>query len=108
MLILRSFMHGDFAIIHALCPCMHEKHRRKPHVADGITDREIFENLPLKDTWDDANLYSVFHYLWTSSSTVIPESWLHVMMKFECEFRTAVVGDPDLVAADNQLARPSS
>ena len=75
--------------------------RRKPVVAPGSTDREIFQALPLGDCWDDAELYSVFHYLWTSSSTHVPETWLEVMTEFSMQFRDAVVAEPDLVAQYN-------
>ena len=61
------------------------------------TDRQIFAGLPLGDTWDDADLYTCFKYLWDSSATVIPESWCETMTKFEREFRQAVVAEPALV-----------
>ena len=63
----------------------------------GATDRQIFAGLPLGDTWDDADLYTCFKYLWDSSATVIPESWCETMTKFEREFRQAVVAEPALV-----------
>ena len=69
------------------------------------TDREIFKALPLKDSWDDADLFSVFTYLWESNSTHVPTSWLPTMVEFEAQFRSAVVGDPGLVATYNQLAK---
>ena len=80
-------------IITYTCPC-----RRKPRVAEDVSDRELFDRLPLNDTWCDAKLFEVFNYLWQSKSTCIPESWFCTMYEFHEEFRGAVVGDPDLVA----------
>ncbi len=68
---------------------------------EGRTDREIFERMPLDDTWDDADLYSVFKYLWNSSSTNVPDGWYETMVQFEKDFRDAVVGSADLVAEYN-------
>ena len=80
-------------LIKLFCPC-----RRKPHIAEDVSDRELFDRLPLNDTWCDAKLFEVFNYLWQSKSTCIPESWFCTMYEFHEEFRGAVVGDPDLVA----------
>ena len=80
---------------------MHVPCRRKPVIPADRTDRELFMALPLKDTWDDADLYSCFKYFWTSSSTHVPDSWLPTMVAFEAEFRSAVIGDPKLVAEYN-------
>ena len=67
-------------------------------MAEDVSDRELFDRLPLNDTWCDAKLFEVFNYLWQSKSTCIPESWFCTMYEFHEEFRGAVVGDPDLVA----------
>lgn len=75
--------------------------RRKPVTPEGLSDREIFQQMPIGDTWDDADLYTVFTYLWTSASTSVPESWRHTMEEFEYTFRSAVVASADLVAEYN-------
>lgn len=67
------------------------------------SDREIFAALPFSDTWDDADLFTVFTYLWDSSATSIPESWLDTMTQFQAEFKNAVVGDQNLVAEYNSV-----
>ena len=76
-----------------VCPC-----RRKPHIAEDVSDRELFERLPLKDTWCDGRLFEVFTYLWNSASTHIPETWYLTMHEFQKQFQHEVVGNPDLVA----------
>ena len=75
--------------------------RRKPDVAAGLTDRELFTRMPLGDTWDDADLLTCFTYLWKSNSTAVPESWQQTMAQFELEFRTAVAASPGLVSEYN-------
>lgn len=72
-------------------------------MSTSLTDREIFAALPLNDTWDDADLFTVFTYLWTSSATSIPDSWLATMTQFEAEFRTQVVADHQLVHEYNSV-----
>lgn len=67
-------------------------------IANDLSDRQLFEQLPLDDTWDDADLYTVFKYMWDSRSTHIPETWQPTMQQFELQFREAVVADPSLVA----------
>lgn len=79
--------------------------RRKPTWPTELTDREFFVNMPLSDTWDDADLYSVFDYLWKSKTTKIPESWVQTMTNFEQEFRSAVVADANLVKEYNHATR---
>lgn len=81
--------------------------RRKPLLGEYLTDREIFMSLPLGDTWDDAELYTVWSYLWTSSSLKIPESWAQTMQNFDDEFRLAVVAEPELVAQYNAARLPN-
>lgn len=75
--------------------------RRKVMTPEGLSDREIFQQMPLGDTWDDADLFTVFTYLWSSASTCVPESWRHTMEEFECTFRSAVVANENLVAEYN-------
>ena len=70
-------------------------------MARGLTDRELFEQLPLGDTWDDADLTTVFCYLLHRSSTSIPDCWIETMKKFESELKASVGADPSLVAEYN-------
>ena len=79
--------------------------RRKPPQPERQTDREIFEGMSLNDSWDDADLFSVFIYLWESKSTHVPTSWYDTMVRFEREFRDAVVGSADLVAEYNSATQ---
>ena len=75
--------------------------RRRPVDHGDRTDREIFESLKLTDTWDDADLFTVFSYLWNSKSTSIPDSWLTTMVNFEKEFKEKTIGPNGLVAEYN-------
>ena len=50
-----------------------------------MTDKELFEALPLGDKWDEAHLLDVFFYLLQSRSLAIPDTWAPVMMKFKAE-----------------------
>ncbi len=55
------------------------------------------------DTFDDAELASVFFYLYNSSSTKIPNSWYTCMKKFACDLQTAVAADASVVAEYMQV-----
>ena len=81
--------------------------RRPPSPVRGLSDREIFERMPTGDPWNDADLYTVFCYLWHSKSTVVPDSWVECMTQFAHEFRELVVADPDLIEEYNELASSS-
>ena len=70
------------------------------------TDRELFESLPLGDTWDDADLASCFMYMHAKiDKNFIPESWLPCIDAFVSEIKATVPGDPALVAEYNQLVK---
>ena len=66
-----------------------------------LSDRELFQQMDLGDPWCDADLYSAFHYLWTSSSTKVPDSWQDCMQPFAREFEQAVCASESLVAEYN-------
>ena len=83
-------------VIHIMC-------RRAPPSLDGLSDREIFEGLPVGDPWNDGDMYSVFCYLWQSPSTVVADSWLECMTQFPAETRQLVVADEALVVEYNNL-----
>lgn len=78
--------------------------RRAPPSTDGLSDREIFEKLPVGDPWNDGDMYSVFCYLWQSPKTV-PDSWLECMSQFAAEIRELVVADEALVVEYNNLVQ---
>ena len=72
------------------------------------TDREIFAAMVMHDTWDDADLYTVFSYLWKHRGTQIPESWYETMSSFEAELREAVTGPQHLVDEYNAAVASQS
>lgn len=82
--------------------------RRPPTPVHGLSDRELFEQMPVGDPWNDADLYTVFSYLYNSKSTVVPDSWAESMAQFAEEFRQLVVGDDDLRQEYNNLIASSS
>lgn len=82
--------------------------RRRATSIQGQSDREVFQKMELGDPWPDADLYSVFLYLWTSSGTCIPDSWKECMNKFAVEFRDAVVADVNLISEYNALVARGS
>ena len=83
-------MHGD------MC-------RKKISIDPLQSDKEIFSQLPMGDTWDDAELTSVFFYLYNSSGTKIPDSWYSCMKEFSRDLRTAVAADESVVAEYMQV-----
>ena len=97
--------------------CINEKHiyacicictcRRPPSPVRGLSDREIFERMPTGDPWNDADLYTVFCYLYHSKSTVVPDSWVECMAQFAHEFGELVVADPALIEEYNELTSSS-
>ena len=53
--------------------------RQKVHVPAGATDRELFEGLEVGDTWADANMVSVWAYLYNNKHLTIPSTWQPTM-----------------------------
>lgn len=82
---------------HALC-------RRKIATDPGLTDREQFKRMELGDVWHDAELISVWTYIYNHSKTVIPESWEPTMAQFNKELM-AQLPDPAQVEEYNSLIR---
>ena len=72
-----------------------------------LSDRELFEALPLKDIWADADLTSVFEYLYNHKKTDIPDSWVHTMSNFRRELMDATTSGPALVDEYNRLVSPN-
>ena len=117
---LTSVMFLYEALGHAYCSCIMSCYacehacwlmytcRRKPTTNQSLSDRELFQQLPLGDPWPDADLYTVFHYLWTSSALVVPESWKSCMAAFEVELRHACVADSNLVDEYNSIVNQAA
>ena len=76
--------------------------RKKQRFSLKLTDRELFTNMMLDDTWDDAQLATVFFYLYRSSKTVVPDSWHDCKEKFAQELLETVGAEPDLVRQYNE------
>ena len=75
--------------------------RNKAEVPFGLSDKEIWDSLPLGDTWDDADLCTCFFYLWDRRG-YIPATWETSMAEFAEELRRTVGADPDLVSQYNK------
>lgn len=61
--------------------------RMKVGTYPHLTDREMFDALPLTDAWHDAQVLEVWDYLWHHPKTRVPDSWHETMVKFDREFR---------------------
>ena len=61
--------------------------RQKVTVDTSLSDKELFEALPLGDKWDEALLVDTFFYLLQNKSLAIPSSWAPAMMKFKEELQ---------------------
>lgn len=53
--------------------------RQKVHVGTDVSDRELFEQLPMGDTWPDAEMVSVWAYLYSNKHLLIPQTWQPTM-----------------------------
>ena len=61
----------------------------------GLSDKEIFDALPLNDPWEDARMLQVFDYLMSHPRTTVPASWENSMMQFHQQLRDLVqVSEP--------------
>ncbi|CAE7666304.1 unnamed protein product [Symbiodinium sp. CCMP2592] len=84
--------------------------RRKVHGL--LTDRELFEGMPLSDTWMDSGIHEVILYLYKSSYLKIPDSWLSVMDKFIEELKNCACGTAslreELRQAEQEARQPST
>ena len=72
------------------CPVLSLPPRSKPAVDAGLSDKEIFDALPLKDAWEDARMLQVFDYLMSHPRTTVPASWENSMAQFHQELRDLV------------------
>ena len=76
--------------------------RTKVAVNAKLSDKELFQGMPLGDTWDESHITAVFFYLFNASTTDIPDSWYECMYKFADELRNHVGGNAEAVAAYNE------
>ncbi|CAE7232915.1 unnamed protein product [Symbiodinium microadriaticum] len=59
--------------------------RQKVHVSSSATDRELFEGLEVGDCWPDAQMISVWAYLYKNKHLTIPQTWQSTMAKLNSE-----------------------
>ena len=59
--------------------------RQKKEVNLGLSDKEVFQSMPLGDVWEDAKLPEVYRYLRKNKKHVIPKSWESVFDDFDAE-----------------------
>ena len=48
-----------------------------------LTDRQVFESMPLGDVWEDASVASTYFYLRKGKYLVIPDSWQATIDEFD-------------------------
>ena len=66
-------------------PCL----RQKADFNDYESDLKLFQSYPLGDTWPDANLASVFFYLYKNKKMEVPSEWKETMSSFYSELKSA-------------------
>jgi len=59
--------------------------RQKKEVNLNLSDKEIFQSMPLGDVWQDANLIEVYRYLRKFKKNVVPQSWESVFDDLDAE-----------------------
>ena len=59
--------------------------RQKRSVDTKMTDKELFQNMPLGDLWSDAQLVSIYKYLRQSKKTTIPDTWVDVFENLDAQ-----------------------
>lgn len=62
--------------------------RQKDHIRPELTDLQIFRSLPDSDPWADAELPSVFLYLYKKAR--VPDEWHEAMLSFHKEMEKYV------------------
>lgn len=73
-----------------------------------LSDRELFERMPLNDPWLDGDMTSVFTYLMNHEKTVIPDTWLSTMNRFQQQLLQETTCDPTLLDQYNSLIANTS
>lgn len=66
--------------------------RQKVVIHSAKTDRDLFTELPLGDTWPEAEIIQVWFYLYRNSKLRIPESWQATLDSFNKELLECVFG----------------
>ena len=56
-----------------------------PHTSE----LQLFNNLPMGDTWPDAGLKECYLYLWKYKKVAIPDEWVPTMLQFTKDLRAA-------------------
>ena len=64
--------------------------RNKNPTDPSMTDVELFKNMALGDTWDDASVASVYFYLRRSRHLMIPPCWQSTIDEFDRELHNKV------------------
>jgi hypothetical protein len=59
--------------------------KAKKTIDTSKSDRELFEELPLDDVWEDAKLADVYFYLRASKKTQIPNTWVQVFEELDTQ-----------------------
>jgi len=75
--------------------------RFKMKIDRKLTDRELFEKMPLGDVWVDAKMHLVWKYIYSSKYVTIPSSWESAMRQFDSELTAAVTIPEDVREAYN-------
>ena len=93
MCILREYPKGlgkalvkiwrDQKILKTPMPCLRQK-KDLQHVTSEI---QLFNSLPMGDTWPDAKLADCFFYLWTCKRVAVPQEWKETMKLFAKELK---------------------
>ena len=64
--------------------------RAKNSINPVLTDRELFQSMPLGDAWEDASVASVYFYLRKGRFLVIPDSWQATIDDFDRDLQERV------------------
>ena len=61
--------------------------RQKKTFQHMTSEFQLFNSLPMGDTWPDAKLADCFFYLWTCKRVAIPQEWRETMKLFAKELK---------------------
>ena len=59
--------------------------RQKMGIDLSLSDKELFQALPLGDVWEDAKLIEVYRYMRLYKKASIPQSWLPALEELDAE-----------------------
>ena len=91
--------------VEILSASMSSSFRTKKHIQlPEKTDKEIFAEMPCGDVWHDANLISVFMYLYNLKTTCVPSTWHACMAAFKDELQ-GKVGVNELLMEEYNTSR---